>query len=191
MKVLLVFCVAVVSVLSQTPNPCVSPKQWEGRLFRYDRSKNFLQRARISYDELDRRVREVEEIEIGQTRDYYDVLYLHNIGIEYRLNFRTKNCTITPLTRPFIPAGLPEDAKYRGEATIGPAGVPDEHLTAVLFDGEFEGNPYFGAVTYPSCAPIETGFYSNRTGTVHSTYFDITLGITDPSVFIPPSECTS
>ncbi|KAK6182226.1 hypothetical protein SNE40_009954 [Patella caerulea] len=189
MKLLLVLCFAVATVLSQQPRPCESPKQWEGRLSRYDRTRQFFQRARVSYDELDRRVREIEEVEIGKTVDYYDVLYLHNVGLEYRLNLKTRQCTLTPLTRPFIPAGLPPDANYRGQATLGASGIPDEYTEVVLFDGTFEGNQYFGVVTYPDCVPVESGFYSNRTGSVRTNFYDISLGVADPSVFVPPTEC--
>ena len=49
--------------------------------FQTDRSKNFTQLAKISYDDLNKRVREVEELEFGTTREYYDTLYLHLLVI--------------------------------------------------------------------------------------------------------------
>lgn len=48
-------------------------------LIQYDRSKMYEERSKVSYDETNERVRIIEEVEIGQDRDYYDVLYLHNI----------------------------------------------------------------------------------------------------------------
>lgn len=44
-----------------------------------DRAKMFGELAKLSYDETNRRAREIEEVQIGQDREYYDVLYLHNI----------------------------------------------------------------------------------------------------------------
>lgn len=48
-------------------------------LFQFDRAKSFYQFAKLSYDETNRRAREIEEVAIGSEKDYYDVLYLHNI----------------------------------------------------------------------------------------------------------------
>lgn len=39
--------------------------------------------AKLSYDETNRRAREIEEVQVGQDREYYDVLYLHNIVSVY------------------------------------------------------------------------------------------------------------
>ena len=44
-----------------------------------DPSKKFLRRGKLSYDETNKRLRIVEEVEFGSTRDYYDVLLLHNV----------------------------------------------------------------------------------------------------------------
>ncbi|KAK7482194.1 hypothetical protein BaRGS_00026543 [Batillaria attramentaria] len=185
-----ILLLSVTLVAAQEPRPCLSPEQWEGKFYRTDYSKNFTQFARVSYDETNRRVREVEELEFGATRDYYDVLYLHNENKEYRLNLRTRTCNVTTLSRPWIPAGVPRNAQYKGEANVGPVNIPNEHVTVIAFDGkDEEGNPYYGTVTSPDCVPVASGFYSKRTGFIHTTFYDISAGIPDPSVFIPPSEC--
>lgn len=88
-------------------------------------------------------------------------------GKEYKINLKTRQCNVTALTRPFRPFGVPREAKFDGEATIGAAGVPGESLTVVNFNGTFaEGDRFFGVVTYPDCIPIETGFFSKDTGFV-------------------------
>ncbi|XP_025105690.1 mammalian ependymin-related protein 1-like [Pomacea canaliculata] len=181
-----IFLLAFGLVATQEPRPCVSPPQWEGRLFRNDWSKNFTQIAQISYDETNRRVREIEELDFSTGRDYFDVLYLHNINVEYRLNLRTRQCNTTTLSRPFIPFGVPPDARYDVEYTVGPANIPEEHITVIRFDGNITEGAYFGTVTSPDCVPVTSGFFSNRTGFIHSTFYDITTGIPDPSVFVPP-----
>jgi len=48
-------------------------------ILQFDPSKGFLEASKMSYDETNQRVRVVEEIEVGDDRDYYDVLYLHNV----------------------------------------------------------------------------------------------------------------
>ena len=188
MKLLVVLCCLVV-VYAQVPRPCESPKQWEGRFFRYDRDKAFQQIAKLSYDETNTRAREIEEIEFGSDREIYDVLYLHNVGKEYRLNIKTRKCNVTALTRPFRPYGVPPGAQFDGSATIGAAGIPGESLVVEnwsLVDGD---DKFYGVVSSPDCVPIEYAFYSQRTSLITTTFFDINVGITDPNVFIPPREC--
>merc|ERR1711976_1144247 len=105
--------------------------------------------ADITYDETNRRVREGEYLEEGATRDFYDVLYLHNINKEYKINLKTRNCTVSALTRPFIHFGIPPDAKYVGTANIGPVNIPDEHATVIVFEGmsRESGGQFYGEVT--------------------------------------------
>merc|ERR1711860_238928 len=95
MKITIALCCLVV-VYAQD-RPCESPKQWEGRRFAYDRSKNFEEISKVSYDEINQRLRAVEEVDVGQDRDYYDVMYLHSVGKEYRLNLKTRQCNVTAL----------------------------------------------------------------------------------------------
>ncbi|KAL4237799.1 Mammalian ependymin-related protein 1 [Mactra antiquata] len=191
MRVLI--CLAFIVVCSaQVPQRCDSPKQWVGRRIRADRANQYFERASHSYDEVNRRTRSIEEREVGKERDYYDTLHLHNVGMEYRLNLRTKQCNVTKLTRPFRYIGVPDNAHFLFEAEIGAAQVPDEHLTAKTFDGKFEdGASYVVTVTSPDCIPIALDVHHNDSSNewFHERYFDVKLGIDDPAVFIPPSEC--
>ncbi|XP_046579776.1 mammalian ependymin-related protein 1-like isoform X1 [Haliotis rubra] len=174
--------------LAQQPHPCESPRQFEGRFSIYDEDRQFRAFGRFAYDDTNRRFREIEEMEIGRDREYYDRLYLHNLNLEYRLNLRTRNCTITTLTRPWIPFAVPQDARFRGEGVIGASGIPDEHVTIANFDGTTDGNPYFIIATIEDCVPVTAGFYSNSTGGVLRQFYDITLS-TDAKAFTPPAEC--
>ncbi|KAK3611474.1 hypothetical protein CHS0354_032755, partial [Potamilus streckersoni] len=179
MKTVLLFLLVGYCV-AQTPTPCDTPKQWEGRTFIVDRSKMFSVFAKISYDANAPRVRIIEEVQSGKETDYYDTLYLHNIGKEYRLNLRTKKCNVTELTRPFRPFEVPADATFGGEALIGLAGFPNENLIAVLWDGKFDANNFYEiTVTQPDCVPINFAVFTN-TSVVFQSFFDITLGIPDP-----------
>ncbi|XP_041354634.1 mammalian ependymin-related protein 1-like [Gigantopelta aegis] len=187
MDVVLALLVTLTAVLAQEPKPCESPKQFESRLVTVDPSKQFIRFAYVSYDGVDRRVREEVEIEEGGKKQFYDFFYLHNIGVEYKVNLLTKQCNKTALTRPFIPWHVPSDAKFQWEGNIGP--VTGEHVTLVQFTGKFEENFYAMTVTSPDCVMIRMDFYSNRTGFVQSDFYDMTLGIHDPSHFIPPPEC--
>merc|ERR1711879_595804 len=138
MGLLILACASLVAVYAQQPTPCQTPPQWQGKFARRDDMKNFTMYAEISYDATNRRVREVEYLEEGSTRMFYDVLYLHNVNKEYKIDLKNKNCTVGSLTRPFRPFGIPPEANYTGSANVGPVNIPDEHATIVLFEGRNE-----------------------------------------------------
>ncbi|XP_050407103.1 mammalian ependymin-related protein 1 [Patella vulgata] len=186
---LLLLCLAVAYVAGQVPLPCVSPRQFEGRFMRFDRERQLQEYAKISYDEDQRRVREIEEREEGSEREYFDKLYLHNIGLEYRFNLKTRQCNATAISRSFTPFGVPNGANFSGIGVLGVSGIPNEHVNVEFFEGRYENNPYFIAVTQPGCFPVQFGYYSEQTGYDHRTFIDVTLGVPDPNVFIPPKEC--
>ncbi|KAK7482189.1 hypothetical protein BaRGS_00026538 [Batillaria attramentaria] len=174
---------------AQDSKPCETPSQWEGSYVRTDYEKTFSQAARIGYDETEKRVRETEEIDIDNERDYYDVLYLHNMNKEYRLNLRTRKCNTTTLSRPWLPFGLPSGAVY--DVVYDVIGPVDTNVVSVRFSGTLTEGDFVGTVSFPDCIPIDFGFYSNHTGFVHTRFFDITTGILDPTVFHPPPECAT
>ncbi|XP_045214320.1 uncharacterized protein LOC123564650 [Mercenaria mercenaria] len=185
-------CLALIVVCSaQVPQRCESPKQWTGRRVRSDRYQKFFEIASHTYDEVNMRTRSIEEIQQGIEKDYYDVIHLHALGTEYRLNLRTKQCNVTKMTRPFRPIGVPLDARFLYEAEFGAAQIPSEHITTLFFDGKSQdGAQYYVQVTTPDCVPINFDVRSNSTDEhFHETYYDVRIGISDPTVFIPPQEC--
>merc|ERR1711879_488789 len=183
-----------VRVPPQPGKPCNAPPQWQGKLERRDDSKNFTEKAMISYDLTNKRVREIEMIEEGSNKTFYERLYLHSVDKYYKIDLKTKNCTVGQIERPFPVAGIPPNANYRGTGVIGPYNEPNEHVTVMSFDGEDTGRDgekikYFTEVTVPDCVPVTSGMYTDKIGFVKTFYFDITAGIADPMVFIPPSNC--
>jgi len=196
MRLILVAASLAVVFGQQPPKPCNTPPQWQGKFVRRDDSKDFEEKAEISYDLSNKRIREIRFEEEGKNQSFVDVLYLHNVNKEYRIDPKTKNCTVGPIKRDFPVFGIPPNAKYQGTAVIGPVNIPDEHAVVMVFDGEDTGRSgdkiqYFSEVTVPSCVPISTGFYTEKIGFVQTRFFDITAGISDPMIFIPPSNCTA
>ncbi|XP_045187674.1 mammalian ependymin-related protein 1-like [Mercenaria mercenaria] len=189
----IVCCIVALFVVcyAQQPEPCQSPKQWEGRMVLFDASKEFTEKSRIIYDELGMRERVIEEIEYGKERDYYDTLTLYREMKEYRVNLRTKKCNVTTVNHPFRVKGVPAGAKFLFEGVIGASNIQYEHFTAVTFGGEYTTDHvrYATTVTFPDCVPIADNYYNDVTKYVESRYFDIHAGITDPMAFIPPTEC--
>merc|ERR1711913_133128 len=104
--ILLLLSATVLVALAQQPTPCQTPPQWQGKFSRRDEKKNFTMFADIAYDETNRRVREVEYLEDGADRAFYDVLYLHNINKEYKIDLRHQlyswhsDQTVHPLRHP-------------------------------------------------------------------------------------------
>ena len=61
-------------------------------------------------------------------------------NIEYSVDLRARNCTVRePHPRTWFPFGVPPDARFAGEGTIGAVGTPGEGVTLAFFEGEFEG----------------------------------------------------
>ncbi|XP_033127891.1 mammalian ependymin-related protein 1-like isoform X2 [Anneissia japonica] len=170
-----------------------SRKEFMDVLFLHDvrnMEREYEVRAKMSYDARNLRKRYVDEVFInGDKRDYYDVLYLHNVGKEYRLNFQTKVCEVLPISREFRPIGIPLNGTFYGEATIGSKAEHGEGVNVQAWGGDAEFGRYIGVWTLTGCLPVREGYYSNQTGFINTEFFDITLGISDPNVFIPPQEC--
>lgn len=43
--------------------------------------------------------------------------------------------------------------------------------------------------TYEGCLPVFTNSIDPKNGNSHSAYYDTTIGISDPGIFIPPKQC--
>ncbi|CAG2226309.1 mammalian ependymin-related protein 1-like isoform X1 [Mytilus galloprovincialis] len=190
MKYLIALCLFVVSAYAQAPKPCDSPAQWEAREIRQDYSKKFAEYRKLSYDETNKRIREVEEIIIGTDKEYYDRLYLHNENKNYSVNLKTRKCEVSALTRPFRYRGVYPQAKFDGIFNIGAVGVSGEVVAVQAWSANITGGFFYtGLVTYPSCYPVQNIYVSKEYGFEHSDYFDLNIGIVDLNVFVPPREC--
>lgn len=49
--------------------------------------------------------------------------------------------------------------------------------------------PYILSWTYQGCLPVSRAVFSQKYGNEILSFFDITVGISDPNVFIPRREC--
>nr|XP_011413901.2 mammalian ependymin-related protein 1 [Crassostrea gigas] len=186
---LAVLCLSVAAVSAQAPVPCSSPPQWEAREIRVDPSQKYEEKRFLVYDETMQRERIMTEIEIGSEKEIYDILILHRENKMYIVDFKTKKCNITAISRPFRPRGVIPGAKFEGEVVIGAAAIPNEHVNVLAFSGNFTGEAYTGLVSSPDCFPIQNIHFSQKYGFEQSTYYDLKVGISDPELFIPPREC--
>lgn len=214
--ILLVFIVA--QVICQTPIPCKSPPQWEGRYeqskfltFLYKKSYLFfniqrifeheetgqkgVRRSRIFYDSIYQRERLIEEYTLNSTSGAIDVIFLHKQKIIYEYDLKAKTCRKRENDRPWRDFGTPQNATSLGESYIGSSGIPNANVLTTVWADSFvdeKGNKinYRGIWTYKACIPISFAYYSdNGDYSNHVTFYDITPGIRDPNAFTPRPEC--
>ncbi|XP_021339371.1 mammalian ependymin-related protein 1-like [Mizuhopecten yessoensis] len=191
MKAAFLLCLAVGAVLGQIPSPCSSPPQWEGREIRIDYSQKYEERRHLFYDETNKRTRTIAEVELNSTREFYDVIELFNERKMYSLNRRTQTCNVTAIEpdRQFHYRGVHPDAKFETIMSLGAPGFPGENIQVQVFSANETNEYYTGLVTSPGCIPVTNFHISKKYGFEHSDYFDITVGITDPTAFVPPTNC--
>jgi len=193
MLAVLVLCLVGIAV-AQRPVPCVTPPQWEARIFYINEKQQFGLEGRLSYDAVYHRERIVDEVEVGHQDDFYDVVALFDLKIEYIFNFRARNCTRRPLTRDWRDYGIRANDTSFGEAYIGSSAFPGAGVLVTIWAGNFttttEVTHHVSTWTYRECLPVHrTTWGGQRFGVSHLSFYDVTLGIHDPNVFIPRREC--
>jgi len=194
MFVALVLCLIGIAA-AQRPRPCTTPPQWEGRVFDFDEKQAFRMEGRFSYDGTYHRERLADEVEEGTQDHFYDVLTLFDSKIEFVYNFRARNCSRREVTREWRDFGIRANDTSYGEAYVGSSAFPGSGVLATIWGGNFttpnETISHVSTWTYNGCFPIARTSWGQRLGVAHLSFFDITLGIRDPNVFIPRRECLS
>jgi len=120
-------------VAAQAPVPCTTPPQWEANIFEVNEQQRVLVRARLSYDSVNRRERVIEEVDVSRQESAYEIIALFNSSIEYVYDFRARNCTRRPLTRPWRDFGIRPDARSLGEAYVGTSASPSAGVLVTLW----------------------------------------------------------
>ncbi|KAI3382270.1 hypothetical protein SNEBB_011452 [Seison nebaliae] len=188
---LVVLAVAFVACTAQLPKPCYDPAEFEGRVFQMDQTKQEYSGGRLSYDKVNKRERFIEEVNIKKQKNYYDIIRLHNEDVEYVFNLVSKQCEKRQITKPWRDWGIPKNASSFGEAYIGSSSKGKDGVLITIWGGKTkEGISYFGEWTYDDCIPVHMFAEKKATGEQDVvSFFDVTLGIQNPNVFIPPKEC--
>ncbi|XP_065834853.1 mammalian ependymin-related protein 1-like [Oscarella lobularis] len=181
-------------IYAQQPEPCQTPPLWEGRASAYDHGKGVHNRFNISYDGPNRRRRIVDEIDANLPgRSFHEYLFLYNQNEFYTIDRVTGRCnkTTTP-PFPWIPYEVPSDATFEGEFTIGGG---ECLITAVEFSDRVGTTPlsWLGSFTYPGCIPIREVVVTRGPEAIETSltqsFYDITAGIANPSIWNPPPNC--
>jgi len=132
MFAVLVLCL-IGFVAAQQPVPCTTPQQWEANIFEINEQQRFMVRARLSYDAVYLRERIVEEVDVGREDDFYEIIALFQTQTEYLYNFRARNCTRRPITRPWRNFGIRANSTSFGEAYVGTSALPSSGVLVTLW----------------------------------------------------------
>ncbi|XP_013418304.1 mammalian ependymin-related protein 1 [Lingula anatina] len=192
MHLMLVVVLALVgAAVSQAPIPCKSPAQWSATRVRYDFKEKIVRKERYHHDAIYQRTKKIEEIEQGESKEFYEIYRFYPQRKQYIINLKTKYCNTTALTRPFPVYEISPNDRFLGEYVIGTTAVPGEGVTIQQWGGmgREPGTMFSGAWTLSDCLLTRWGYFSNTTGPIEeSSYYDITLGV-NPEDFIQPSSC--
>ncbi|XP_030063636.1 mammalian ependymin-related protein 1 [Microcaecilia unicolor] len=181
-------CAAAVSTTG--PSPCLAPAQWEGRAVQYDHSTGRNTRAAVSYDASQQRVRVLEEKKgLVPCKRFFEYIYLYQETVMFQIEQVTKFCSKLPLNEPWDPYDIPDNSTYEDQYYIG---GPEDQIFVQEWSDRKPARKYetwVGVYTLKDCYPVQETYTRNYSVTTSTRFFDIQLGISDPSVFTPPASC--
>ncbi|MBZ3889081.1 Mammalian ependymin-related protein 1 [Sciurus carolinensis] len=172
------------------PHPCQAPQQWEGRQVLYQQSSGHNSRALLSYDGLNQRVRVLDERKaLIPCKRLFEYILLYKDGVMFQIEQATKQCSKITLTEPWDPLDIPQNSTFEDQYSIG---GPQEQITVQEWSNRKSARSYetwIGIYTAKDCYPVQETFIRNYSVVLSTRFFDVQLGIKDPSVFTPPSTC--
>ncbi|KAM3929014.1 mammalian ependymin-related protein 1 [Leptodactylus fuscus] len=172
--------------------PCQAPLQWEGRTVVYDHNTGKNTRAVVSYDAKMQRIRVLEERKsLIPCKRFFEYIYLYKDAMMFQIEQVTKICVKNSLTEPWDPYDIPDNSTYEDQYYIG--GPGDQILVQEWSDRKpaRKYETWVGVYTDKDCYPVQETYTKNESMTTSTRFFDLQLGIKDPSVFNPPGSCLS
>ncbi|RNA34160.1 mammalian ependymin-related 1-like [Brachionus plicatilis] len=199
MKLFCVFCILFFGLilvncdLSDKPEACKTPEQWQGSFYSYDSIKQIRIIGNISYDAVNKRERIFQLFILPQKNQSYDMLYLYNQKSLQVNNLVKKSCSKISLTRPWTDFGILPNSKFFGSNYLGSNKLDESGLKIQTWKDEFDdsdGNRVFhvSTWTFKNCLPVFDN-YITKGSSLHTMYMDITPGIKDESVFESSEVC--
>ncbi|KAM4027390.1 mammalian ependymin-related protein 1 [Anomaloglossus baeobatrachus] len=170
--------------------PCKAPLQWEGRTVVYDHNTGRNTRAIVSYDAQMQRIRILEERKsLVPCKRFFEYIYLYKDAVMFQIEQVTKICVKNSLTDPWDPYDIPDNSTYEDQYYIG---GPGDQITVQEWSDRKPARKYetwVGVYTDRDCYPVQETYTKNESMTTSTRFFDLQLGIKDPSVFNPPGSC--
>jgi hypothetical protein len=121
------------AVIAQVPRPCKTPSQWEARVHSSNPKLDADLLGRLSYDSVHQRTRILQEVKIGKTETYYDIITLYQAKLVFFINMKDGNCSRYIFDQPWRDFGIHPDAKSLGVAYIGSTTVSDAGLLVTIW----------------------------------------------------------
>ncbi|KAG7321388.1 hypothetical protein KOW79_015803 [Hemibagrus wyckioides] len=191
--VLTVILSSLLGAFAQKPHHCKSPPYLQGKLaVDFPEGKTMVY-EQFYYDALEERIRVVAAGKEGEHDVFMDRLLLFREKVYYDIIYHNKTCTKNSLDAAFVPIAIPFDAKHRAQVVLGSLSAPAEGLLVnnwVGSDAEIKAN-YSLTFTEFGCIPVVTLYHIDGVGHFLSSFFDMIIGIGDPSALIPPAFCFS
>ncbi|KAM9308574.1 mammalian ependymin-related protein 1 [Gastrophryne carolinensis] len=170
--------------------PCQAPLQWEGRIVVYDHNTGRNIRANVTYDAKQQRIRILEDRKsLIPCKRFFEYIYLYKESVMFQIEQVTKICVKNSLSEPWDPYDIPENSTYEDQYYIG---GPGDQIAVQEWSDRKPARKYetwVGAYTEKDCYPVQETYTRNDSMTTSTRFFDLELGIKDPSVFTPPSSC--
>jgi len=181
---------------------CSSPPSWETKAVEtvFTSKTNVKAYMKVSYDEVEKRVRIVEDIKYGSKpgqRKFFDIILLYKERAMYIVQIKlegkgkvTRTCTKHRLRKPFKKAAVPKDAIFYQQQYMGTGAEPGAGLLLNVYGGKTKckKGSYVMTVTKNLCLPVYKQITIPGKGEMQLGFYDVTLGL-DPSVFGVPKEC--
>jgi len=187
----LALCAVV--VVAQHPRHCDAPREFEAHAFQVDPKMQFFRRGHFAYDAREERTSLFEEVMNGTDQEYYHTIHLYRENRAFDYNLKTKVCTTHKIDHRFHRIEVPRDAHFVGEAIVGTNAFDNAGVLTTHWEhhNDTEKWSWFGAFTAREigCVPVMDHYHDETVGSVHTQFFDVVLGISDPNIFIPDSSC--
>jgi len=193
MKLVVAFALLALAlaVQAQTPNPCDSPNALEAHIVELDPSKDWSIHAKWSYDDRLHRISIYEDIDESGTHDHFHRIRLFHEKLEYSVNLKTKDCKVGALNREWRRYGVPSNATFEDQFEIGTDAFVMGGVLVNEWSDTFTEGKWHGTFTDIGCLPVSEYFRTTDHNLIHTSFYDITLGIQDPNIFMPPTGCHS
>ncbi|XP_043920949.1 mammalian ependymin-related protein 1-like [Protopterus annectens] len=178
------------NIFPLNPTPCLAPTEWEGRAVEYDHSTGRNKRVLITYDSPNQRIRVFEERK-GHfpCKKFYEYIYLYQDAVLFQIEQKTNICAKLPLTDAWDPYDIPANSTYEDQYYIG---GPGDQIQVQEWSDRKPSRAHenwVGVYTLKDCYPVYETYTKNYSVTTSTRFFDLQPGISDPSVFTPPSSC--
>ncbi|XP_067831792.1 ependymin-like isoform X2 [Heptranchias perlo] len=170
------------------PEPCSAPKLLEGRKIIINVSKKVLDMVKFSYNAVQKKVYLNKE---GNGMGTVEEFFLFEEAIMYRFHPQNRTCEKSPLHTPFHEIAVPQESTFYAQIFIGGSSASWEGMFANIWLAVIGDSAYTLTVTESGCLPVSAIIYNNESGYAFESFYDLSIGISDPSVFFPPSECTN